>query len=159
MIARFRLPIVALCVAGALAACGSVTSGIAFSPPAGWTGTPAMFGRFQMWMKSGAQKDSTQLLMLVKGNTSDTRADFNMVPPQYNKDVTVLRRGPVKMCGTQDGEQIIARGKDRNNKPSEIEMTTTVIGSDRYIAMYLRPQAMPADTQAESAIHSLCPVK
>jgi hypothetical protein len=112
-----------------------------------------------MWMKSGAQKDSTQLLMLVKGNTSDTRADFNMVPPQYNKDVTVLRRGPVKMCGTQDGEQIIARGKDRNNKPSEIEMTTTVIGSDRYIAMYLRPEAMPADTQAESAIHSLCPVK
>lgn len=118
-----------------------------------------MFGRFQMWMKSGQQKNTTQILMLVKGSASDTHANFNTLPPQYNKNVTVLKRSPVKFCGTQAGEEYIAQGEDQNNRRSQIEMTSTVIGNDRYIAMYLRPAAMTPDAQAESAIHSLCPVK
>jgi hypothetical protein len=159
MNARFRLPIVALCVAAVLAGCGSVASGIAFSPPAGWTGTPALFGRFQMWMKSGEQKDTTQILMLFKGDPSQTPASFKDLPPQYDKNVTMLKRGPVTMCGTQNGEQFIGQGEDKNHKRSRIEMTTTVIGNTRYVAMYLRPSSTPADAQAEAAIHSLCPVK
>jgi hypothetical protein len=155
----FGLPIVALCIAVLLTGCGSVTSGIAFSPPAGWTGTPAIFGRFQMWIKSGQQRDAAQILMLVKGRASDIHADFTNLPPQYSQNVTVYKHGPVTMCGTQNGEQFVAQGEDKNRKREQIEMTTTVIGDDRYVAMYLRPMTTPADTQAETAIHSLCPLK
>lgn len=158
MNARFRMPIVTLCIAGVLAGCASVTSNIAFRPPAGWIGTPAMLGRLQMWIKSGQQKDSMpQMLMLVKGNKSDTHADFNNLPPQYSKNLHVLRHGNMKLCGTQPAEQFVAQGTDNNGKRAQIEMTTTVIGKDRYVAMYIRPVSMAADPQAETAIHSLCP--
>ncbi|HET9096501.1 MAG TPA: hypothetical protein VFN37_07550, partial [Candidatus Baltobacteraceae bacterium] len=120
---RFRLPIVALCVAFVLAGCGSVTQGIKFAAPAGWTGTPAMFGRFQMWMKNGQQKGSTQLLMLVKGDAKNTHGDLANLPPQYSKNLKVLKKGTVSMCGgTQPGEQLVAQGTDadRNGTRSEI---------------------------------------
>lgn len=158
MNARFRISIVALCIAGMLAGCGSVTNGLAFSPPSGWTGTPAMFGHLQMWMKSGQQKDTTQMVMLVKGDAKNTHSDFSAVPSQYSKDTNVVSHGSIKLCGTQQAEQFVAEGTDRNNQRSRIEMVSTVIGSDRYIAMYIRPVSMPADASAESAIHSLCPL-
>jgi hypothetical protein len=152
------MAIVALCVGAVLAACASITSNIAFQPPVGWTGTPAMFGHFQMWMKSGRQKDTTQILMLIKGNPQNTHADFNALPPQYGgTDVKVLHRGSIKMCGTQPAEQFVAQGTDKNGKRAQIEMTSTLIGQDRYIAMYIRPLAVTADQQAETAIRSLCP--
>lgn len=160
MNARFRLPIVALCVAFVLAGCGSVTQGITFAPPAGWTGTPAMFGRFQMWMKNGKQKDSTQLLMLVKGDAKNTHGDLTNLPPQYSKDLKVIKQGKTSMCGgAQPGEQLVAQGTDQNGKRSQVEMTSTVIGNDRYIAMYIRPVDMHPDPQAESALNALCPTK
>lgn len=160
MNARFRLPIVALCVAFVLAACASVTQGIAFAPPSGWTGTPAMFGRFQMWMKSGQQKDTTQLLMLVKGDAKNTRGDLTNLPAQYNKNLKILKQEKTRMCGgTQPGEQVVAEGSDQNGKRSQVEMTSTVIGNDRYIAMYIRPVAIRPDPQAESALNALCPTK
>lgn len=119
-----------------------------------------MFGRFQMWMKSGKQKDTTQLLMLVKGDAKNVKADLNDLPPQYNKDLKVLKQGHASMCGgTQPGEQLIAEGNDRNGKRSQIEMSSTVIGNNRYIAMYVRPSGMRPDSQAESALNSLCPAK
>ncbi|HLI94795.1 MAG TPA: hypothetical protein VKT72_01775 [Candidatus Baltobacteraceae bacterium] len=159
MNARFRVSIVGICIASLLSGCGSVTSGIAFSPPPGWTGTPAVFGHFQMWMKNGQQRDSAQILMLVKGSSSQTAANLTDLPPQYNRNMTMVKHGPVTMCGTQSGEQYTALGEGRDHKQMRIEMTTTVIGSDRYTAMYLRPAAMTPDAQAETAIHSLCPVK
>jgi hypothetical protein len=152
------MAIVALCVGAVLAACASITSDIAFQPPVGWTGTPAMFGHFQMWMKSGQQKNSTQFIMLIKGNRQNTHADFNSLPPQYGgNDIKVLHRGSIKMCGTQQAEQFVAQGTDKDGKRSQIEMTSTLIGQDRYIAMYIRPITVAADQQAETAIHSLCP--
>lgn len=159
MNARFRLPIVALCIAGVLAGCGSVTQGIDFQAPSGWTATPAMFGRFQMWIKNGKDKNSTQMVMLVKGDANSTRADFTDLPPQYGKDLKVMRHGSVTLCGTQPAEQYAAQGTDNNGKRSQVEMLSSVIGKDRYIAMYLRPASMSADASAEAAIHSLCPVK
>jgi hypothetical protein len=158
MNARFRISIVALCIAALLGGCASVTSGLAFAPPSGWTGTPAMFGHLQMWMKSGQQKDTTQMVMLVKGDAKNTHSDFSAVPSQYSRNTNVISRGNVKLCGTQQAEQLVAEGTDRDGKRSRIEMVSTVIGSDRYIAMYVRPASMPADATAESAIHSLCPL-
>lgn len=157
---RFRLPIVALCIASALAGCGSVAQGTTFQPPAGWTGTPAMFGRFQMWMKSGKEKDTTQLLMLVKGDSSKVKADLNDLPPQYSSNLKVLKHGETKLCaGSQPAQELVAEGTDKQGKTSQVEMTSTVIGSDRYIAMYIRPLAMRPDPDAETAIHALCPTK
>lgn len=119
-----------------------------------------MFGHFQMWMKSGQQKDTTQVVMLVKGDPHSTGSVFSDVPAQYGgNDLKVVKRGNIKLCGTQPAQQFIAQGTDKNGKRSAVEMTSTVIGQDRYVALYIRPAAMPADTQAESAIHSLCPVK
>jgi hypothetical protein len=118
-----------------------------------------MFGHLQAWVKSGDQKGSTQMLMLVKGNANDTHANMNEVPSQYAKDSRVVQHGSIKLCGTQPAQQEIAEGTDRDGKKSRIEIVSTVIDKDRYVAMYIRPAAMPADAGAESAIHSLCPLR
>lgn len=160
MNARFYLPIVTLCIACALAGCGSVTNGTAFQAPAGWSGTPALFGRAQLWYKSGEGKNKEpQMVMLVKGDAKNMKADFSDVPAQYGKNTDVIARGDIRVCGTQPAKQIIAEGTDKDGKRSHIEMVSTVIGADRYVAMYIRPAAMAADNSAETAIHSICPVK
>ncbi len=154
------LPIVGVCIIGLFSGCGSVTQGIAFQPPAGWTGTPAMFGRFQMWMKSGQDKNSTQILMLVKGDASNMRGDLTNLPPQYSSDLKFVKRGTTQLCGgTQTAEQLAAEGTGRNGRRSQVDMISDVIGTQRYIAMYIRPISMAPDPQAESAIHSLCATK
>ena len=160
MKARFSLSIVALCIAGALAGCASVSKGTAFQPPSGWTGTPAMFGRFQLWMKSGGQKDAMQMVMLIKGNGSNAQIhDFNDVPPQYAKDIHVTKRDKITLCGDQPAEESIGEGTDKNGRRSVIQVISTKIGTDAYAAMYVRPQSSSADSQAEAALHSLCPAK
>lgn len=157
---RFRLPIVAFCMSSLLAACGSVTSGIDFQPPSGWTGTPAMFGRLQMWIKRDSAKDAVpQMLMLVKGDASDTHADFSALPPQYDKNLRVLHRGSTTLCGSQPADDIVAQGSDNHGRRSQIEMVSSVIGKNRYVAMYIRAVRAKPDAEAETAIHSLCPVK
>jgi hypothetical protein len=154
------MSIVALCIAGVLAGCGSVTQGIAFQPPAGWTGTPAMFGRFQMWMKSGQNKDSNEILMLIKGDASSMHGDLTNLPPQYSSNLKVVKHGNTRLCGgSQPAEQVVGEGTDKNGKRSAVEMMSSVIGTQRYIAMYVHPFGMAPDPQAESAIHSLCPTK
>lgn len=160
MNARFRMSIVALCIAGVFAGCGSVTQGIAFQPPAGWTGTPAMFGRFQIWMKSGQSKDSNQILMLIKGDPRHMHGDLTNLPPQYSSNLKVVKSGTTRLCGgTQQAQELVGEGTDKNGKRSAVEMTSDVIGADRYIAMYIHPLGVRPDPAAESAIHSLCPTK
>lgn len=117
-----------------------------------------MFGRIQMWMKSGQQKDTTQIVMLVKGDASKT-ADLSVVPPQYSQDMKTVQHTSTKLCGTQPADQYVADGTSKDGKKSRVEFVSTVIDKDRYIAMYIRPQSMPPDQTAETAIHSLCPVK
>ena len=160
MNARFRMSIAALCITGVLAGCGSVTGGTAFQPPAGWTGTPAMFGRLQMWVKAAKTKgEIPQMLMLIKGDKNSMKADFTDVPPQYAKNTKIVKQGTTKICGgSQQADQFIGEGTSSDGKKSEIEMISTVIGKERYLAMYIRPQSLAADAQAETAIHSLCPV-
>ena len=158
MNARFRLPIVALCFAGILAGCGSVTQGTQFQPPNGWTGTPSIFGRAQVWIKNGKEKNSTQFLMLIKGDASRVKAGFEDVPGNVAKDMKVLSHGDVKLCGSQPAQEFRGEGTDREGQRSMVEMTSTVIAKDRYVAMYIYPAASKPDAQAETAIHSVCPV-
>lgn len=162
MNARFHLPIVALCIAGALAGCASVTQGTQFQPPTGWGGIPAIMGRFQIWFKQGQNKGEGQFLFLVKTNAKDSNntTDFNQIETSSNtKDLKVLAHGPTKFCGSQPGEEYRAEGTNSSDgKKVMFEMTSSVIGSDRYLAVYVRPVAVAADQQAEKAIRSLCPV-
>ncbi len=159
MNARFGLSIVALCIAGMLAGCASVTQGTQFQPPTGWSGTPAIMGRFQMWFKAGTDKSNGQFLMLVKTNASDKSMNFNEIESSTRtKDVKVVRQGPTRFCGTQPGEQYVAAGTDNKGRKMSVEMTDAVIGTDKYTAVYVRPAALAPDTQAETAIHSLCPI-
>lgn len=119
-----------------------------------------MFGRFQLWMKPGQQKDSPQMLMLIKGDASKMHGDLTNLPPQYSSNLKIVKKGKTSLCGgSQEAEQLVAEGSDKNGKRSQVEMMSDVIGRDRYIAMYIRPIETSADPQAESAIHSLCPTK
>ena len=158
MISRFRLSIVALCIAGMLAGCGRVTNDLAFQAPAGWSGTPAMFGRIQAWVKPNKDKSGMQMVMLVKGDASKKAPDVAIVPSEYSKDIHIISRGSTKLCGTQPAEQSVAEGTSKDG-PSRIETISTVVGTDRYTAMYIRPAKMAPDKMAEAAIHSLCPLK
>lgn len=156
---RFRLPIVALCVAFVLAGCGSVTQGIKFAAPAGWTGTPAMFGRLQMWVKPAKAKgEIPELIILAKGDPKTLKGDFSDVPPQYAKDVKVLKQGQTKICNaSQQADQFIGEGSDKGGTKTEIETISTTIDKERYVATYIRPESLKAAKEAEAAIHSLCP--
>lgn len=159
MNARFRMSIVALCIAGALAGCASVTQGIQFQPPTGWSGIPSIMGRFQMWFKPGSKKGNGQFLLLVKANAKDKSTDFNQIETStQTKDVKVLSHGPAKFCGTQAGEQYRAEGTDSQGIKMSVDMTSATIGDDKYVAVYVHPASMAADRQAETAIHSLCPL-
>jgi hypothetical protein len=155
---RLSLSIVTLCVAGMLAGCASVTQGTKFQPPGGWTGTPSIMGRVQMWMKTGKSKDQMQFLMLVKGNPNKMNANFSDVPSNVATNMKNTSHSDVKFCGTQPGQEFRATGTDKEGKRSDIDMTTAIIGKDRYVAMYIRPVVDPVDPQAETAIHSLCPI-
>ena len=158
MNARFRLPIVALCFAGILAGCGSVTQGTQFQPPNGWTGTPSIFGRAQIWIKGGKDKNSSQFLMLIKGDPKNTHANFEDVPQNVAKDMKVISHGDTKLCGSQPAQEFRGEGTDRDGQRSMVEMTSTVIDNSRYVAMYIYPVNLHPDAEAETAIHSLCPV-
>jgi hypothetical protein len=155
---RLYLSIAVLCVCGVMTGCASVTQGTKFQPPTGWTGTPSIFGRAQMWMKTGKTKDEMQFLMLVKGDPNKMHTDFSSVPSNVATDMKDVSQSDVKFCGTQPGQEFRAIGTDKNGKRSQLDMTTAVIGNDRYMAMYIRPAAGPVDAQAETAIHSLCPL-
>ncbi len=117
-----------------------------------------MFGHLQMWIKS-EQKNENQMLILVKGDPKNTRADFAALPPQYGNDAKVLKRQTVTLCGSQSAQELVAQGNDKSGKRTQIEVMSTIIGANRYVAMYIRPLTLAPDAQAESAIHSLCPVK
>ena len=160
MKARFHLSIVALCIAGALAGCASVTQGTQFQPPTGWSGIPAIMGRFQMWFKAGPSKNQREFLFLVKANANDKNTDFNQIETSSNtKDLKVLAHGPTKFCGSQPGEQYRAEGTSSSDGQKVfVEMTSSVIGDSKYVAVYVHPAALKPDQQAEKAINSLCPV-
>ena len=100
------------------------------------------------------------MLMLIKGDANSMHGDLTNLPPQYSTNLKVIKQDNAKICGgLQPAQELVAEGTDKNGKRSQVEMTSAVIGKDRYIAMYLRPLGMRPDAQAETAIHSLCPTK
>lgn len=153
---RVRLRLAAFCIAFTLAACAGVTSNLAFKPPAGWSGTPSMFGRMQMWVKQGKDKRNDQFVMLIRGDVSSQNLFENA---QFGRgSVTQVKRSTVMICGGRQAQYVTGLGaQGKNGRRTRLEALVADVGDSKYMAMYARDEAMPADPQAETAIHSLCP--
>ena len=151
---RYVLPLFFACVV--LAGCGSVTSGIDFKAPAGWT-TFSLMGRFQMWMKQGADKNKAELVMLVRGQSADTM-DFKQIP-QAGTSIRNQKLSTIKICGNQRAQYVSAVGTGKNGGDESLEMVSAPVGDQSFLAMYIRPVGTKPDPAAEAAIRSLCMAK
>jgi hypothetical protein len=156
----FRIPLRALrrAVAAApvalLAACGNVSAGVDFAAPKDWTATPALFGRAQMWLKNGSDKQHRQVVMLIRADPNGRDVFYD--PKFAEGSVEHLKREKITICGDREAELVSGRGG--NGQTSAMEGVTTRIGDTQFAAMYLRKDARdPTDPEAERAIRSLCP--
>lgn len=158
---RLLSTLVAVCVGAALAGCGSPATGTAFQPPTGWKSTPGMFGRMQMWM-TGSGSSDRQILMVVRGDRNTRASDVSMRTSPFGgaQGMRDVKRDTITLCGNQRAEHFTGRGEGgngANRTEQRIEGVVTTIGDAKYFALYIRPAALPADAQAENALHSLCP--
>ena len=145
-----------LCVA-VMTACGSPGSDTAFKPPAGWSSTPGLFGRFQMWISGNAQ-NNRQILMLIRADQNTNIVESNNFGGTHN--ITNVHHRQIMICGNQQADYFTGRGESgsgSNRAPVQLEGIETSVHNARYVAVYIRPAALSPDTQAETAIRSICP--
>ena len=65
----------------------------------------------------------------------------------------------ITICGSTRAQYLTAVGTGRSGDDQTMEMVSTPVGNQSYLAMYIRPHADKADPDAEAAIRSLCPEK
>jgi hypothetical protein len=109
----------------------------------------------QFWRPASNLREA---LMLFK---SPTRLSADDVYSSGNmqgsfKSVTVLRKGPIQICGNQRALFVQGIAVSRNDTESKVDIVITDIRGTSYMAMYLRPIDVSADPQAEAALHELC---
>jgi len=149
--------IAALFASLALAGCGSVTAGIDFKAPAGWSATPSILGRMQIWTKKAADNKDVDMLMLVRGSSNNI--DLKSIPQAGVGAITTEKQSTITICGDRKAQFYSGSASGHSGQKQTMEMVAATVGSDGYIAMYIHPQAEAADPEAETAIRSLCPVK
>ncbi len=144
----------------ALAGCGSATDGLNFKAPAGWTALPAFigFGHFQMWTKKSSDNKQDEMLMLVRGQ-STTTLDLKTMPQAGMGALKAQKQSTIKICGNHSAQYLSAVGSGHSGKPQALEMVSTPVGGQIFLAMYIRPQTDRPDPGAETAIRSLCAAK
>jgi hypothetical protein len=140
-----------LIAASVLCSCSSPVQSVTFKPPAGWAASPSLFG-FQAWHP----KDNKQALILFKlpAATDPNRA---LSESNFRQFSTSLRER-IRICGNQpaiflSGTGTGARGTQR------LEMVMTSVGGATYLATYARDEDVRPNSEAETAIRSLCPRK
>ncbi len=138
----------------ALAGCGSVTSGLDFKAPAGWTATPSILGRMQLWIKKGSDNKQGQMVFLIRGQTANTMNFKDL--PQAGTAIRDQKQSEIKICGNQRAQYMSGVGTSSKNGDQALEMVSAPVGNESYLAMYIRPQSQRADPEAEAAIRSLC---
>jgi hypothetical protein len=143
-----------LCTAFALASCSGVASNLAFHPPAGWSGTPSMFGRMQMWVKQGRKDRNGQFVMLVRSSLDS--ANLFQTAQFGRGSATDVKHSIVSICNGRQAEYVTAIGVNGKQR-TKLEAVIADVGDSKYMALYARDFTAPADSQAEDAIHSLCP--
>lgn len=144
----------ALCTACALASCAGVASNLAFHPPNGWSGTPSMFGRMQMWVKQGNKNQNGQFVMLVRSGLNSGNL---FQTAQFGRgSATDVKRSTIDICNGRQAQYVTATGVNGKQR-TKLEAVLADVGDSKYMAMYARDVKTPADPQAEDAIRSLCP--
>jgi hypothetical protein len=146
----------ALFASAALSGCGSVTAGIDFKAPAGWTATPSILGRMQMWTKKSADNKDVDMVMLIRGSST---IDLKNIPQAGVGTITTEKQATITICGDRKAQFMSGIAAGHSGQKQTMEMVSATVGQDGYMAVYIRPQAEPADTEAETAIRSLCPAK
>lgn len=110
-----------------------------------------------MWI-NGNSANNREILMLIRGDQNT-----NLVQSQNfggARDVTDVQHRQMMICGHQQADYFTGRGQSgsgSNRAPVRLEGIITSVRGARYAAIYIRPAAMPPDTQAETAIRSVCP--
>ena len=143
----------------ATAGCGlsaSPADGLRFQAPPGWRPSPGVLGFMQFWRPpSGAR----EVLMIFKSpkklSANDVYSSANM--QGAFKNVTVLRKQTLQICGNQRALFVQGRATSRNDTESNVDIVITDVLGTSYMAMYLRPIDAAANPQAEAALHELCP--
>lgn len=149
-----------LAAAAVLAACSSPADGIGFRAPKGWSSTPGMLGRFQLWMTGS--DPNRQILGLIRGDATMTVRDFSSKFDlgDGSDDVSVAHtRIPIcngTIADDYRGASASALGGAKRSTVFEL-VIGPAIGKSRYAAVYVRPRGTAPDPQAETAIRSLCP--
>lgn len=147
----------AFLASAALAGCGSVTAGVDFKSPAGWTATPSILGRMQAWTRKSANNKDIEMIMLVRG--SSTNVDLSNIPQAGVGAISTEKQSTITICGNRKAQFLSGVGSGHNGQKQVMEMVSATVGQDGYVAMYIRPQSDSADPEAEAAIRSLCPAK
>lgn len=141
-----------------LAACSlraSPTEGLRFQAPAGWRASPGILGFVQFWRPPSGTREALMLLRSPRSlSQSDVYSSANM--QGAFKSVTVLHKRPAKICGNQSALFVQGIAISRNDTESNVDMVITDVRGTSYMAMYLRPTDVPANPQAEAALHELC---
>jgi hypothetical protein len=135
MIEYFARVTAALCVLVVCIGCSrTFTEDLSFQAPKGWVYSPVPGGG-DVWVKGGGSKESIM--------AQATATPFPHRQPGW-KDITI--------CGNHPAMLMV-----QTNNPGQIwEAVSTDWGSERYMAVYVRPVNAPPDPTAEAAIRTLC---
>jgi hypothetical protein len=169
LIVRYlRIAVAGALAAATLTACGltkSPAEGLTFTAPSGWTGTPGIMGRFQLWTGTGDASGHVLMLMKLPADTN-LKADFDMdnlkdVNGSASlKDAKILARRTMTLCNGQQSMFMKMQGKSKNQNTEEsIEAVLSKASDGTYMAMYMYPIGAATNPAAEAAIYELCPAK
>jgi len=131
----YRRTLVALCVVVLCVGCArKFTDDVAFQAPKGWVYSPVPGGG-EVWVKGGGSNESIM--------AQATDAPLPQRQPGW-KDITI--------CGNHPAVLMV-----QANNPGQIwEAVSATWGSERYMAVYVRPTETRPDPDAEAAIRTLC---
>lgn len=149
---------VAALFAFALAACNMTASpadGLAFQAPSGWQSSPGIMGFMQFWR---SPSDDREVLMLIKSpkplKPDDVFSDARL--KDTLKNVTVEGRSSIVICGHQPATYVQARGSSSHGGDEFVDLVLTTLNGNSYLAMYVRPIAMPTNPMAAAALREVC---
>lgn len=110
------------------------TGDLAFQAPKSWVYSPVPGGG-EVWVKGGGSNESIM--------AQATETPLPLRHPGW-KNITI--------CGNHPAVLMV-----QTNNPGQIwEGVSTTWGSERYMAVYVRPVNAPPDPNAEAAIRTLC---
>jgi hypothetical protein len=143
----------------AFSACGSATDAVTFKVPSGFKPDVSVGPFAQTW---SGPNHSVMMFMAIPTKIDLTKRIENS--PVSNAKVE--RDEPVTICGNQParlGEmtgadvQVGSPAPSGGDQQQQIDFIATSVNGKTYMALYVRPQHLPADPAAEAALRNICP--